>query len=69
MVNEGVGRISVVPLFLGVGKHAREDLPQLLSDIQAQHPQLDLTCQRPVGENQAVIELLAQLALGRPMPY
>jgi sirohydrochlorin cobaltochelatase len=28
----GVHTISVLPLFLGVGKHAREDLPRLIAD-------------------------------------
>jgi sirohydrochlorin cobaltochelatase len=30
--------IRVVPMFLGMGKHAREDLPELVGHLQVQHP-------------------------------
>jgi sirohydrochlorin cobaltochelatase len=34
----GVRAIRVFPLFFGVGKHAREDLPLLVGQVQASHP-------------------------------
>ena len=59
-----VTELSVVPMFLGVGKHAREDLPVLLEELRRLHPQVQIHCQPSVGEQGAVIELLAQVALG-----
>lgn len=65
LIARGVNRLTVVPLFLGVGKHAREDLPLLLDQLKTRHPQVSITCQPSVGEQQPVIDLLADVALGR----
>lgn len=59
----GATSISVVPLFLGVGKHAREDLPVLIEQIKAAHPTLAVKCQRAVGEQERLLDLLADIAL------
>ena len=63
LVQTGVGAVSIVPMFLGVGRHAREDLPQLLAELREQHPQVEFHLQPAVGENQRVIDLLAHIAL------
>ncbi|MEN9471950.1 MAG: hypothetical protein RLZZ495_39, partial [Pseudomonadota bacterium] len=34
LIEMGADSVSIVPLFLGVGKHAREDLPQLVADLR-----------------------------------
>ena len=60
LVNDGATRISVLPLFLGVGKHAREDLMEAL---RAAHPQVAIHLQPAVGENPLLIDLLAKIAL------
>lgn len=59
----GVQSMTVVPMFLGVGKHAREDLPQLMQALQAQHPSIQLTLRSAIGEDPAMIELMAKIAL------
>ena len=64
LIARGVTAITVVPLFLGVGKHAREDLPQLLVNLQAIHPEVRFTLQPAVGEDARLIQLIAQIALG-----
>lgn len=63
LVQQGVQTISVVPLFLGIGKHAREDLPKLISSLRLQYPATSMTLQAPVGENPRLIALLADIAL------
>ncbi len=65
LVATGATSLCVVPMFLGVGRHAREDLPQLIANIQATHPQLHVTCQSAVGEQAALLDLLADIALGQ----
>ena len=65
MVNSGVQHITIVPMFLGVGKHAREDLPQLVSDLSHHHPQVQFELQAAVGEHPAVVDLLARLSMGQ----
>ena len=65
LVALGATDIAVVPLFLGVGKHAREDLPLLMQDLRSNHPQVRFDLKPAVGEDPQMIELLAQLALAR----
>jgi sirohydrochlorin cobaltochelatase len=65
LVQLGVQRINVVPMFLGVGKHAREDLPVLMDALRSEHPAILFTQQRAVGEEPLLVELLANIALGR----
>lgn len=66
LVNAGVQAITIVPLFLGVGKHAREDLPILVENLRAQHPSVAFTLQPAVGEDPRLVHLLAQIALDGP---
>ena len=63
MADQGVDRINVVPLFLGVGKHAREDLPLLLAQLKAEHPRIDFALQGAVGEDERLVDLIAHIAL------
>ncbi|MDM0110761.1 CbiX/SirB N-terminal domain-containing protein [Variovorax sp. J22R133] len=63
LVSEGVGSVDVLPLFLGVGKHLREDLPRLLTDLEAAYPAVTFRLRRAVGETPEVIDVLAQLAI------
>jgi sirohydrochlorin cobaltochelatase len=64
LVQGGIRAITIVPLFLGVGKHAREDLPLLVSDLRQNHPDVVFTLQPAVGEDPRLIALLAHIALG-----
>jgi sirohydrochlorin cobaltochelatase len=59
----GAKSITVVPMFLGVGKHAREDLPVLMEQLKAAHPEVTFLLQPAVGEQPRLVELLAQMAL------
>ena len=63
LVAQGAQRIRIVPMFLGVGRHAREDLPALIHSLQAQHPNVAITCQPAVGEQERLLDLLADIAL------
>ena len=63
MVARGVRWLNVVPLFLGVGKHAREDLPVLMTELKATHPDVVFTLQTAVGEDQRLVDLIAKIAL------
>ena len=62
LVKAGCTHITVLPLFLGTGRHAREDLPQLLAQARQQRPDLQISAATPVGEDPRVIALLAQIA-------
>ena len=63
MVSAGATHIRVFPLFLGVGKHAREDLPLIIKEIRSKHPQLRLELLATAGESAQLTALLADIAL------
>jgi sirohydrochlorin cobaltochelatase len=66
MTHRGLKKIAVVPMFLGIGKHAREDLPLLMSEIQAAYPQLQFELRKAIGEEPALTQAMAQIALQSP---
>ena len=66
LLARGVGTVTIVPLFLGVGKHAREDLPLLVTELRAAHPHTVFELQAAVGEDTRLIALLAEMAVERP---
>ncbi len=63
MIASGLQSLRIVPMFLGVGRHAREDLPLLVAQLQADHPQVQFELQAAVGENPLLIDLMAQIAI------
>jgi len=63
LVALGATHVHVLPMFLGVGKHAREDLPALLESVRARYPGVSIEAGRSVGEREQVLDLLAELAL------
>ena len=67
LVQSGALAITVLPMFLGVGKHAREDLPVLVTRLRASHPQVVFTLPPAVGEDARLLDLLAHIALN-PAP-
>ncbi|NMM76462.1 sirohydrochlorin chelatase [Acidovorax sp. SRB_24] len=60
----GVRAITVVPMFLGTGKHAREDLPQLVQALHAAHPGVQFQVQTAIGEDPRMTALMASIACG-----
>ena len=65
MVADGLTRITIVPMFLGVGRHAREDLPEIVKGLRQQHPAVSFELRPAIGEDAAVVELLAQFVVAR----
>lgn len=68
LLNTGIQTITIVPMFLGVGRHAREDLPLLVDQLRQQYPRVQFTLKPAVGEDPRLIQLLAQIALNTPNP-
>lgn len=59
----GVRRAVIVPLFLGVGRHLREDLPAMAATA-ASESGLALVVAKSAGESRAIVEALATYAIG-----
>ena len=58
----GVQRIAIVPIFLGQGGHLKRDLPILLEQVCAAHPECEITLAAAVGESASVIAAMADYA-------
>lgn len=58
----GATTISIVPMFLGTGRHARADLPRLLDELKGVHPGVRIEVRLSVGEEPRVLDLLARIA-------
>ena len=63
LIASGAGCLKVFPLFLGVGKHAREDLPLLISELRRVHPNVPVELLPTAGESEKLIALMADMAL------
>ena len=63
LVGSGVEQVTILPMFLGTGRHAREDLPVLIEQLRTSHPQVVFDLKQAVGENAQVLDLLARIAL------
>ncbi len=63
LVGQGIPAIAIVPLFLGVGKHAREDLPRMVDALRREHPEVQFSLQAAVGENPRLVQVMAEIAL------
>jgi sirohydrochlorin cobaltochelatase len=59
----GCAVVTVVPVFFGQGGHIRRDLPVIVEQCRAAHPGVEIRCAMPVGEDDAVIEAIAQYCL------
>ena len=62
LVEAQIINITVIPMFLGVGRHAREDLPLLVDQLRQTHPQVHFELKPAVGEDPRLIQLLALIA-------
>jgi sirohydrochlorin cobaltochelatase len=58
----GARAVRIVPMFLGMGRHARQDLPALVQRLRQTHPEVRFTLAPAVGEHPEVTALLARIA-------
>jgi sirohydrochlorin cobaltochelatase len=65
-VAQGAALITIVPMFLGTGKHAREDLPILVQQLRDAHPGVAFSVQQAIGEDPRMTALMAEIACETP---
>jgi len=66
LVDEGASTVTIVPMFLGTGKHARADLPVLVDSLRTQHPAVRFVVQGAIGEDPRMTALMASIACSPP---
>ncbi|WP_203140828.1 sirohydrochlorin chelatase [Marinobacter mangrovi] len=47
---DGVARVTVLPLFLAAGRHLRKDVPAMLDRLASEH-RVEISLASPVGEH------------------
>ena len=57
---EGVRSLRVVPVFLGMGGHLKDDLPKAVAGIRATYKDMEITVEPPIGEQPEVIAAIAR---------
>jgi sirohydrochlorin cobaltochelatase len=60
LVGEGCTQVTVVPVFLGQGGHVLRDLPLIVEELHAAHPQLAVKVAEAVGENAGVLDAMVR---------
>jgi sirohydrochlorin cobaltochelatase len=63
LVQAGVNVMRIVPMFLGVGRHAREDLPLLLQDLQTRYSEVRFELRNAIGEEPELTRAMAAIVL------
>ncbi|MGA8783929.1 MAG: CbiX/SirB N-terminal domain-containing protein [Polaromonas sp.] len=63
LIAAGARQLRIFPVFLGVGKHAREDLPLLIEQLRAEHPGVPIELLPTAGEYERLTALMAEIAL------
>lgn len=58
LVADGVGDVTIVPVFLGQGGHLLRDLPLLAEGLRTDHPGLRLNVVGAVGEDPDVLDAM-----------
>lgn len=62
LVDSGVIRITVIPMFLAQGGHLKKDVPVLIEAARLRHPGCDIRQALAVGEVDAVVAAMADYA-------
>ena len=61
-VREGATSVDVLPLFLNTGNHIARDIPNLVAQAQALHPQLRIQLLKHIGSHPAYTALVEAVA-------
>jgi sirohydrochlorin cobaltochelatase len=59
----GCSDFTIVPVFLGQGGHVRRDLPRVIEQLQAAHPQARFNVAIAAGEDPEVLGAIARYCI------
>ncbi len=59
LAQQGTQNITLIPMFLARGGHLKQDLPRLVAEIRARHPQLIFHIAPALGEVEMILQQLA----------
>jgi sirohydrochlorin cobaltochelatase len=59
----GVTAVRITPLFFGVGKHAREDLPEIVQQLKSDYPSIQFDLLPSIGEHPELTKTITKILL------
>lgn len=60
LYNEGIRQLKVFPFFIFNGNHIKEDIPEVLKEIQGQYPDLKMEFLANIGFDSKLVELMLE---------
>jgi sirohydrochlorin cobaltochelatase len=63
LIAGGATKIVVMPMFIARGGHLKRDVPELLAALQAAHPGVELILGDVIGEQEIVVQAMAESSL------
>ncbi|MFM0200591.1 CbiX/SirB N-terminal domain-containing protein [Paraburkholderia fungorum] len=63
LVSDGCSVVTVVPVFFGQGGHVRKDLPEVIERCRGLYSGVEIRCAVAVGEDEVVLDAVAQYCL------
>ncbi len=60
-VREGRKRLRVLPLFMASGAHLATDVPNLVREVRAWYPELQVEVLPPIGEDPRMVSLMREI--------
>ncbi len=61
-IAHGVSEIIILPMMFFPGRHVKEDIPRLIKEAKARHPEVDFHYAGPVSEHPMLLSLLEEKA-------
>jgi len=59
MYREGIREITILPYFLYMGIHIKEDIPAILKELKEKHDGLSISMAEPIGYDDKLVDILA----------
>lgn len=59
LIQQGVTQLTVIPMFLGLGRHLREDIPERVGRVRRAHPGVMIELAESMGESEMVRDAIA----------
>ena len=60
-INKGATEVVVLLNFLNAGKHVDEDIPRIVNEARAKHPEINFHITKPIGQHDQIIHLFLDL--------
>lgn len=63
LIAQGAEKIVILPMFIAQGGHLKREVPEILEQLRSTWPQVEFSLGRAIGEEEAVVQVMAETAL------